>query len=87
MTLSGRLQVPVDFYAAGLDLPRKEKLFKFLGIFSSKKAMLFYACNFHTFNKQARRALKTVTINVRKVFTKKKEQLRKKRFKYISGHL
>ena len=55
MTLSGRLHVPFDFYAAGLDLPRKEKLFKFLGIFFSNKAMLFYACNFHTYNKQARR--------------------------------
>ena len=54
VTLRGRLHVRFDFYAAGLDLPWKEKLFKFLGIFFSNKALLFYACHFHTFNKQAR---------------------------------
>ena len=67
MTLRGRLHVRFDFYAAGLDLPWKEKLFKFHGIFFSNKAMLFCACHFHTFNKQARR-LSLITINVWKVF-------------------
>ena len=54
VTLRGRLHVRFDFYAAGLDLPWKEKLFEFLGLFFSNKALLFYACYFHTFNKQAR---------------------------------
>ena len=54
VTWRGCLHVRFDFYAAGLDLPWKEKLFKFLGIFFSNKALLFYACHFHTFNKQAR---------------------------------
>ena len=47
--------------------------------------MVFYACHFHTFNKQARRLI--VNYHKRMESIQNLKPLLKKKFKYISGHL